>query len=92
MDPHNVSKLKSMVWNADSVSPKKNEFFEYLIDNKIYVALINETYLKQGVPFSHPNYKCYRLDRHDRPKGGVAILVRHDITHSLLPSFNMKLL
>jgi hypothetical protein len=71
---------------------QKNELFYFLLSASIGIALINETYLKQGVPFSHHDYKCYRLDRTDRPKGGVAILVRQDLPHMLLSSFRMRIL
>jgi hypothetical protein len=80
-----------MTWNANSVVPKKLEFFDFLLTNEIDIALINETYLKTEMPFSHPDYCCYRLDRL-QPKGGVAILVRQDLPHNLLPSFRTKLL
>jgi exonuclease III len=69
--------LNVMTWNADSISPKKHEFFDFLLINDIDIALINETFLKQGTPFSHSDFRCYRLDREGaRTKGGVAILVR----------------
>jgi len=92
MDPRNTSKLKIMLWNADSVSKKKAELLESLITNEIDIALISETYLKRDVPFSLPNYKCHRLDRNYRPKGGVAILVRLDLPHTLLQSFDMTIM
>jgi hypothetical protein len=61
----NFDKLQVMTWNADSVSPKKHELFDFLLSGGggIDIALLNETYLKQGVPFSHPNCRCYRFDR-----------------------------
>jgi exonuclease III len=66
--------LNVMTWNADSISPKKHEFFDYLLSNDIDIALINETFLKQGTPFFHPDFRCYRLDREGaRTKRGVAI-------------------
>jgi Endonuclease-reverse transcriptase len=61
--------------------------------NDIDIALINKTFLKQGTPFSHPDFRCYRLDREGaRTKGGVAILVRQNLPHSLLSSFQTKVL
>jgi exonuclease III len=85
--------LNVMTWNADSISPKKYEFFDFLLSNDIDIALKNETYLKQGTPFSHPDFRCYRLDREGaRTKGGVAILVRQNLPHSLISSFRTKVL
>jgi hypothetical protein len=87
------SKLRIITWNADSISPKKHEFFDFLLENEIDIGLINETYLKRGITFSHPEFRCYRLDREgQRTKGGVAIVVRRNLSHSLLPSFNTKIL
>jgi exonuclease III len=85
--------LNVMTWNADSISHKKHEFFDFLLSNDIDIALINETSLKQRTPFSHPDFRCYRLDREGaQTKGGVAILVRPNLPHSLLPSFQTKVL
>jgi hypothetical protein len=72
--------------------PKKHEVFDFLLSGSIDIALINETYLKQSVPFTHPIYKFYRLDRTDRSKGGVAKLVHQDLPHMLLSSFRMRIL
>jgi Reverse transcriptase (RNA-dependent DNA polymerase)/Endonuclease-reverse transcriptase len=92
MAVHNSGKLQVMTWNANSISPKKHEFFDFLLSGSVDIALLNETYLKQGISFSHPDYRCYRLDRADRPKGGVAVLVRQDLPHTLVPSFKTKTL
>jgi hypothetical protein len=68
-------------------------FFPFFFSNDIDVALINETYLKQGTRFSHPAFRCYRLDREGaRTKRGVAILVRQNVPHSLLSSFQTKVM
>jgi hypothetical protein len=92
MATHNSGKLQVMTWNANSSSPKQHEFFDFLLSGSIDIALLNGTYLKQGVPFSHPDYSCYRLDRADRLKGGIAILVRQELPHTLVSSFKTKIL
>jgi hypothetical protein len=61
MAVHNSGKLLVLTWNANSVTPKKHELFEFLMSGSIDIALLNEIYLKQGVLFSHPDYSCYRL-------------------------------
>ena len=84
-----------MTWNANSLNipSKKLEFFDFLVTNKIDIALVNETFLKQGTSFSHPEYKTYRLDRVGAlTKGGVAIMVRQDLPHKLLPAFRTRIL
>lgn len=58
------------------------------------MALIQdqETHLKPKHSFSHKDFKCYRLDRLDTTGGGVAIAVHKTIRHSLMPSFNTKII
>jgi hypothetical protein len=92
MEVLNSGNSQVMTWNANSVSPKKHELFDFLMSGSIDIVLINVTYLKQGVSFSHPDYKCYRLDRSDRPKGGIVILVCQDVLHMLLSFFRMWVL
>jgi hypothetical protein len=53
----NPGKLQVMTWNANIVSPKKHELFDLLLRGSIDIALINESYLKQGISFSYPDYK-----------------------------------
>lgn len=91
MDYRN-SALKILYWNARSVQNKSFEIFDYLDNNGIDVALFQETHLKPNHSFSHSNYSSYRLDRLNESCGGVAIAVRRTIRHSLLPSFNLKII
>jgi hypothetical protein len=75
------NKINVMLWNANSIVPKKHEFFDFLIENDIQIALLSETYLKPGTSFYHSDFSCYRLDRVGRAKGGVAIVVHRSIPH-----------
>jgi exonuclease III len=84
------TRLNIITWNANSVQPKKLKFSDFLLENSIDIALINETHLKPGTRFSHPNYVYYRLDRVGRPKSGVAVMARHDLPHTLLSSFRTR--
>lgn len=88
---HNTT-LKILYWNAHSVQNKILDTFDYLIENQIDVALFQETFLKPKHSFSNENYKCYRLDRLDQACGGVAISIRKTICHSILPSFNTRII
>jgi hypothetical protein len=47
---------------------------------------VSQTHLKSGTELSHTHYVCYRLDRVSRPKGGLAVMVRHDLPHTLVSS------
>lgn len=90
MDSYNH--LKVMFWNANSVISKIHDLFNLLIENDIQIALLSETFLKHNMTFSHADYKIYRLDRTSNVKGGVAILIRKDISHSLLPCFETSVI
>lgn len=82
-----------MHWNCDSISNKIVEFYDFMIQNNIHVACLSETHLKPHRHIHrHPDFCIYRLDRTDRPMGGVAIVVRKSISHRLLPHTGMKLI
>jgi hypothetical protein len=86
MDPHAKSHLNIIYWNADGIRRQINEFYDFLDENFIHVACVNETHLKTNLSLhSHPDYIIYRLDRTDRPKGGVAIFIHRSIKHRQLP-------
>lgn len=92
MANRNTNNLKILYWNARSIQNKIDETFSYLIENQIDIALFQETYLKPTNSFSHIDFKCYRLDRLDEKGGGVAIVIKRSISHSLLPSFNTRII
>ena len=75
-------------WNSQSIHQKLVEFFNYVCKYNISVATISETWLKPSISFKHSNYICYRNDRTSAPHGGVAIIVKNDIKHELLPSLH----
>jgi exonuclease III len=86
-------KIKLCHWNANSISGKIIEFYEFLNDNKIDVACLNETCLKPHMNLrKHPDFKIIRFDRTDRPKGGVAIIIKKAFNFEIMESFNTKLL
>ncbi|KAG5673197.1 hypothetical protein PVAND_003264 [Polypedilum vanderplanki] len=59
--------------------------------NHIHVCCLSETFLKDDIKLpAHPKFITYRLDRPEKRKGGVAIVVRKTIKHRLLPSLGMK--
>ena len=85
MDSHDDD-FQLMIWNAHSVRPKRIEFFDYLLQNDISAAAICETYLREGDSLYHPHFRIYRLDRpSDSRGGGVAIVLRYNMVHELLP-------
>ena len=66
------------------MNSKKHELLQLLQSQKIPVALINETFLKEKHKFKVRNYQVYRHDRPDRRAGGTAILVHNSIQHTVL--------
>lgn len=84
--------LNILVWNAQSILCKRNEFFNYLNEHNIHISLISETWLNYTHKFYDTNFKIHRLDRRGRRCGGVAIIIKRDINHRLLPSLNLKVI
>jgi hypothetical protein len=87
MAVHELTRLNIMTYNANSIHPKKLNFFDFLLENSIDIALINETHLMSGTRLCQPNYVCYRFDCICCPKGSVSIMVRYDLPHTLHSSF-----
>jgi hypothetical protein len=80
--------INFLIWNAQSISPKRDETFNFLLKKNIHVALINETWLKPQNKFYHSDYICLRNDRIKRDHGGVMILVKTGINFTPLKSLN----
>ena len=73
-------------WNAEGVQQKKLELQQFLKTKKkkkkkkkIDVYCIQETHLNGTHRFSIRAYEIHRVDRADRPKGGVLTLVKTSI-------------
>lgn len=78
--------IRLLTWNAHSLFPKKLEFYDYLIRNKISIATIVETHLRHDKSIANPHFRVLRLDREsDRRGGGIALIIRRGIRYKLLP-------
>jgi hypothetical protein len=86
-----LNKIKIIYWNCNGLSNKIIELYNYMTTNTIHIACLSETFLKNesALP-SDPEYLTYRHDREQSSKGGVALIIRRDIQHELLPSLDMK--
>lgn len=86
------SQLKIMFWNAQSInSTSKRSLLKYtLINEKIDILLIVETFLKPIHSFKLSGYCIYRNDRLPQGHGGVAIAIRNGIPHKVLQPFTTK--
>jgi hypothetical protein len=86
-------KLNIMYWNANGISNKVLELYNYMDTNHIHICCLSETFLKHNTKITtHPDYQFIRRDRHDAAKGGVAIIIRKSIQHAIAPSINLYLL
>lgn len=88
----NNQTIKILIWNSRGIRNKLYEFFDTLIRESIDIALVNETWLKSDVVMNHPEYFCYRCDRESGKGGGVATVVRKNISHKLLPRIDTSLI
>ena len=66
-------------WNAEGVSRKKLPLAERLHKENIDIACIQETHLTDNLRFTMRGYQAFRMDRQERHKGGVIILVKNNI-------------
>jgi hypothetical protein len=77
-----------MIWNAQSINSfnKKTELELFLHSKNIDILLLNETFLTSDRSFKLNGYNIHREDR-NTPHGGVAIAVKKNIKHNLLPRY-----
>ena len=71
-----ITLTRALLWNADGIHSQQHELENYLRRNKIDVAFICETKLKQEHTFKLKGYNIFRNDRIARPGGGTAILLK----------------
>lgn len=70
--------LNIVQWNAQSLKPKLEEFKCLLLQEKIHIALISETWLGEDVYVNINQYNIIRRDREDS-YGGIAIVAHNSI-------------
>ncbi|KXJ79520.1 hypothetical protein RP20_CCG000600 [Aedes albopictus] len=86
-----LNSLRIMNWNSRSIRNKEGEFFDFIDNHKIDVAVVTETWLQPNNSIFHPNYSCVRLDRSTQVAnrgGGVAIFVREGISFKQADGLN----
>lgn len=76
--------FKILNWNSNGLKNKTIELTQYLQEHEIDIALITETKLNQTDKINIKNYETYRKDRPTNG-GGVAIIIKNTIHHSLIP-------
>ena len=65
----------------NGIHAKIAEFRDFLIREKVDVALLCETHLKPCKSANVANYSCYRTDRLNGRGGGTAIYIKRSIDH-----------
>lgn len=81
---HSSSQLLIIHWNARSLYTNLLEFKIYLYLKKPHLVCITESWLIKSRNPTFINYVSYRKDRHNARGGGMLILCRADISHSLI--------
>lgn len=88
-----LNHIKIIFWNVNGINSKKHELYHHMRSNFIDVACLSETFLKPHIKMARdPDFAIYRKDREDGQRGGVAIIIRKDVSHRQLPSLNTKLI
>lgn len=84
---------KILFWNANSIIEKIDELFHLMTTKNIHIACICETFLKPHIKLtSHTDYVTHRFDRIEGRGGGVAIFIKKNISHRILPHMKTKLI
>lgn len=87
MSKSNLKDLRIVYWNADGVGSKRSELLDMVSQLSVDIVALNETRLTPRMKLNFPGYAIYRQDKHSRDFGqGVALLVKLDIEHSLVPT------
>ncbi|KAJ8963909.1 hypothetical protein NQ317_006924 [Molorchus minor] len=75
-----VDSINILSWNVNGIRPRRNELLEIADRLEPDIIAIQETKIDSRHEFRMRGYKVYRQDRNYRG-GGVAVLVKSNITH-----------
>lgn len=94
-------KINVMYWNARSIRNKILEVYNFMNENEIDVAAIQETNLNDEIKLrGNSHYKIIRLDRETNDDlndntnigGGVLFIIRKEIDFDILPHLNTEII
>ncbi|KAJ8875718.1 hypothetical protein PR048_023617 [Dryococelus australis] len=85
------SSLHIATWNARSLCHKVDELLHLIVNEKLDVLLITDTWLSNTIRLLVPGFRIHRRDRPDRDGVGVAIVIRDNILHQLTGITDMEL-
>jgi Endonuclease-reverse transcriptase len=90
---HNIKDINILNWNANGIKTQTNLFTNYIQKHQIHISCITETHLAINEQFRIPGYTIYRQDRRSRvASGGVAMIIKNQIKHHLLPEIKLNTL
>ena len=93
---NNLFSINISQWNSRSLQAKLIEYYSFCVTQKIDIACLCETFFVDGdIIHRHPEFKLYMLNHstdNNQRSGGVALLVRRHIKHSLLTLPHTRLL
>lgn len=80
-------------WNSNGIRNRKVEFYQFLLDNKIHVACLNETKLNSHIRIGHSEFHVFRLDGEGGliSRGGVALIIHRSVQFEILPHLETEL-
>lgn len=84
--------LNMITWNARGIRNKSLELYNFLNYHKVDICLVTETWLNSNISIKHKDFIIYRNDREIGRGGGVAIIIKKNTKHSLLPIVNTHLI
>lgn len=85
-----LQNLNLLNWNSNGIKNQRSLLINFLSRHNVAVACITETHLSNEEPFKIPGYYVYRKDRAARvASGGVAILIKKQLSHHLLEDINL---
>ena len=68
-----------MFWNCQGIRSKRTVLELYLTENNFDIVALNEMFLTKTVDFKIQGYDTIKNDRSPGTRGGVALLVKHDL-------------
>ena len=86
----NSKAWKIMYSNIRGLKGKRSSLIEHLNSEKPHLFLLTETFLPTNADIGIDGYKSFCRAREKKQGGGVAILVRDDITNTVIPHISQR--
>lgn len=82
-----------LFWNCQGLRGKLVELYNLITKRDFDLVFLYETFLKHhvNIPILN-NYDYIRMDRNERPMGGLLIMIKKNIKYDIIKSLNTKLI